>query len=115
MITRSDSRARGLDPRRLLRPGGPLHPSEFSRSVRVATLGEPGSGPGQEPDQDTDGLRVRLRLRGDTVLWSDLMYPGADSGAVEEVRFGLAQYLGELQRAYGASGRRRTGVSPSRP
>jgi hypothetical protein len=47
-------------------------------------------------------LTVRVKLRGETVVWSDLMYPGPDGRPIEEVRFRLAQYLGEVERAYAA-------------
>ncbi|MDF6042260.1 hypothetical protein LRD69_08795 [Streptomyces sp. JH14] len=36
------------------------------------------------------------------VIWSDLMYPGLDGRVIEEVRFHLEQYLGEIERAYAA-------------
>ncbi|MBZ3906710.1 MULTISPECIES: hypothetical protein [Streptomyces] len=94
MITRSDSGMAGLAPEWLLRPGGPLCPTDMPRTVEVATRIRP------EPAPDT--LTVRIRLRGDTVVWSGTAYPGPDGGPVEEVRFGLEQYLGEIERAYGA-------------
>ncbi|MFE0517029.1 hypothetical protein [Streptomyces sp. NPDC058964] len=43
-----------------------------------------------------------MRLRGETVIWSDLMYPGLDGRAIDEVHFRLEQYLGEVERAYAA-------------
>jgi hypothetical protein len=64
------------------------------RTVDVAAREQPVPGP--------DRLAVRVRLRGETVVWSDLMYPGRDGGVVEEVRFRLEQYLGEVERAYAA-------------
>ncbi|MFJ6782136.1 hypothetical protein [Streptomyces yangpuensis] len=91
VITRSDSRMAGLAPGLLLRPGGPLHPTDAPRTVDVAA--EEPAGPA------TDRLAVRVRLRGGTVLWSGLMYDGA---VVEEVRFRLDQYLAEIRRAYAA-------------
>ncbi|MFF7212066.1 hypothetical protein ACFZAU_16270 [Streptomyces sp. NPDC008238] len=91
VVTLSDSRMAGLDPRRLLRPGGPLYPADTPRAVEVAAE-QPGSGP--------DMLRIRVRQRGGTVIWSGLTYPGNDGGPVEEVRFRLEQYLGEVERAY---------------
>ncbi|MFF3559438.1 hypothetical protein ACFYXS_05280 [Streptomyces sp. NPDC002574] len=94
MITRSDSRMAGLGPRRPLRPGGPLYPTENPCTVDVATQEQPEPGPGR--------LTVRVRLRSETVVWSDLMYPGLDGRPVEEVRFRLDQYLGEVERAYAA-------------
>ncbi|MFJ7778164.1 hypothetical protein [Streptomyces yangpuensis] len=94
VITRSDSRMAGLAPGLLLRPGGPLHPTDAPRTVDVAA--EEPAGPA------TDRLAVRVRLRGGTVLWSGLMYPGADGAVVEEVRFRPDQYLGEIRRAYAA-------------
>ncbi|MFE3285030.1 hypothetical protein ACFXJJ_18195 [Streptomyces sp. NPDC059233] len=91
-VTRSDSRMAGLDPALLLRPGGPLHPADSPRTVDVAARVGPDPGP--------ERLSLRIRLRGGTVIWSDLMYPGPDGGVVEEVRFRLEQYLGEVGRAY---------------
>ncbi|MEV4683304.1 hypothetical protein [Streptomyces kurssanovii] len=95
VVARSDSRMAGLDPARLLRPGGPLYPTDTPCTVDVAAQGRPEPGP--------ERLAIRVELRGGTVVWSDLMYPGADGRPVEEVRFGLAQYLGEVERAYAAS------------
>ncbi|MFE5718472.1 hypothetical protein [Streptomyces erythrochromogenes] len=91
VITRSDSRMAGLAPGLLLRPGGPLHPTDAPRTVDVAAE--------EGPDPGPDRLTVRVGLRGETVVWSGLMYPGADSTVVEEVRFRLDQYLGEIERA----------------
>ncbi|GLX37447.1 hypothetical protein [Streptomyces lavendulae] len=91
LVARSDSRMAGLEPRRLLRPGGPLYPGDMPRTVEVAA----GAGVG--------GLAVRVRLRGESVIWSGLMYPGLDDGVVGEVRFRLRQYLGEVERAYAAA------------
>lgn len=84
----------GLDPRRLLRPGGPLYPTDMPCTVDVATQERPEPGP--------DRLSIRVRLRGEAVSWSHLMYPGPDGRPVEEVRFRLEQYLGEVERAYAA-------------
>ncbi|MFE1288511.1 hypothetical protein [Streptomyces sp. NPDC058751] len=94
LVTRSDSSALGLHPRRLLRPGGPLYPTDAPREVRVADRGPPGPA--------RDGLTVTVQLQGETVVWSGLSYPDLDHGVVEEVRFHLTQYLGEIERAYGA-------------
>ncbi|MEU4091286.1 hypothetical protein [Streptomyces sp. NPDC026673] len=94
MVARSDGGMAGLDPRRLLRPGGPLYPTDVPCQVEMAAQELPEPGPGR--------LTIRVRLRGETVIWSDLMYPGLDGGAVEEVRFRLDQYLGEVGRAYAA-------------
>lgn len=94
VVARSNSRLAGLHPRQLLRPGGPLHPTDTPRSADVATEVQPGSGP--------DPLTIRVRLRGATVIWTDLMYAGPDGFTVEEVRFYLEQYLGEIERAYAA-------------
>lgn len=94
VITRSDSRMAGLDPRRLLRPGGPLYPTDTPCTVDVATQEHPEPGP--------DRLTIRVRLRGETVTWSDLMYPGPDDRPIEEVRFRLQQYLSEVERAFAA-------------
>ncbi|MDX3135010.1 hypothetical protein PV367_35655 [Streptomyces europaeiscabiei] len=104
VITRSDSRMVGLGPRRLLRPGGPLYPTDMPCTVGVATLkqSEPEPKPESEPEPEPDRLTVRVRLRGETVIWSGLAYPGFDGTPVEEVRFGLEQYLGEIERAYAA-------------
>ncbi|MGW3632616.1 hypothetical protein ACWD7F_21030 [Streptomyces sp. NPDC005122] len=94
VIARSDSRMAGLDPRRLLRPGGPLCPADMPSRVDVAAQERPEPGP--------DRLTIRVRLRGGTVVWSGLMYPGLDGRPVEEVRFRPEQYLGEVGRAYAA-------------
>ncbi|WP_331766028.1 hypothetical protein [Embleya sp. NBC_00896] len=40
-----------------------------------------------------------MGLRGETVVWSDLMYPGLDGRVVVEARFHLEQYVGEIERA----------------
>ncbi|MFF3939206.1 hypothetical protein [Streptomyces phaeofaciens] len=95
VVARSDSRMAGLGPGRLLRPGGPLYPADGPRVVEVAAREQPEPGP--------DRLTVRIRLRGETVIWSGLMYPGPDGRPVEEVRFRLEQYLGEVERAYAAA------------
>ena len=95
VVARSDSRMAGLGPGRLLRPGGPLYPTDRPRTVEVAAQERPEPGP--------DRLAVRIGLRGGTVIWSGLMYPGPDGGPVEEVRFRLEQYLGEVERAYAAA------------
>ncbi|MFF4351090.1 hypothetical protein [Streptomyces sp. NPDC001530] len=94
VVARSDSSLVGLDPRRLLRPGGPLYPTDMPCTVVVATQEQPEPGLGR--------LTVRVRLRGETVIWSDLRHPGLDGGPIEEVRFRLEQYLGEIERAYAA-------------
>ncbi|MGW5064105.1 hypothetical protein ACWEQ2_43755 [Streptomyces sp. NPDC004096] len=36
VVARSDSRMAGLDPRRLLRPAGPLYPTDMPCTVDVA-------------------------------------------------------------------------------
>ncbi|MFE1320053.1 hypothetical protein [Kitasatospora phosalacinea] len=87
LVARSNAAAVGAPPGRLLRPGGPLWPAERARTVELTA----GDGPGVE---------VRVRLRGLRVVWSGLMYPGADERPVEEVRFDLRQYLTELERAH---------------
>ncbi|MFI1097823.1 hypothetical protein [Streptomyces sp. NPDC020917] len=92
VIARSDSRVVGFEPARLLRPGGPLYPADVARWVSVAAP------PGVEAG--VDELALRIGLRGGTVVWSELMYPGRDSGVVEEVRFPLGPYMAEIQRAY---------------
>ncbi|MFF3711048.1 hypothetical protein [Streptomyces phaeochromogenes] len=56
----------------------------------------------EQPAPEPDRLTIRVRLRGDTVIWSDLAYPGPDGRPIEEVRFRLEQYLGEVERAYAA-------------
>ncbi|MFB7289792.1 hypothetical protein [Actinacidiphila glaucinigra] len=53
--------------------------------------------------------------RGRTVIWSGLLYPGDDGGAVEEVRFRLEQYLGEIERAYADVTADRRGARAWRP
>ncbi|MER6250194.1 hypothetical protein ABT224_02185 [Streptomyces sp. NPDC001584] len=94
VVARSDSRMAGLGPRQLLRPGGPLHPADTPRRAAVAT--------GEPPGPGADRLTIQVRLRGETVIWSDLMYAGRDDTTVHEVRFDLEQYLGEIERAYAA-------------
>lgn len=94
VVARSDSRMAGLDPRQLLRPGGPLYPTDGPRKVDIAAEEQPEPGPGR--------LAIRIKLRGEMVIWSDVMYPGPVGGAIEEVRFRLRQYLGEVERAYAA-------------
>ncbi|MFF4038212.1 hypothetical protein [Streptomyces sp. NPDC001816] len=64
------------------------------RMVDVAAEEQPDPGPGR--------LTIRVQLRGETVIWSNLMYPGLDGRAIDEVRFRLEQYLGEVERAYAA-------------
>ncbi|MFE6822055.1 hypothetical protein [Streptomyces sp. NPDC057690] len=94
VVARSDSRMAGLDPSRLLRPGGPLYPTDMPCTVEVAAQ--------QQPEPGPDRLTVRVRVRGETVIWSDLMYPGPDGRPIVEVHFRLEQYLGEVERAYAA-------------
>ncbi|MET7696805.1 hypothetical protein [Streptomyces sp. NPDC005485] len=94
VVARSDSRMVGLDPSRLLRPGGPLYPTDTPGTVDVASQ--------EQSDPEPGGLTVRVRLRGETVIWSGLMYPGPDGRPIEEVHFRLEQYLGEVERAYAA-------------
>ncbi|MFE1879657.1 hypothetical protein [Streptomyces diastatochromogenes] len=94
VVARSDSRMAGLDPRGLLRPGGPLYPADMPSTVAVASQEQPEPGP--------DRVTIQVRLRSETVIWSALMYPGHDGRAIEEVRFRLDQYLGEVERAYTA-------------
>ena len=86
LMARSHHGAAGLRPGQLLRPGGPLHPADAARQVRVASLdpSDPGAG----------GLDIRLGLRGGTVVWSDLMYPGFDGRVVVEARFHLGAVPG---------------------
>lgn len=93
LISRSDSGGVGMGPEQLLRPGGPLYPTDAARSVCLACQEQSDLG-------GSAGLRIRVRLRGETVVWSELMYPGLDHGVIEEVRFHLGQYLGEIERAY---------------
>ncbi|MEV7523618.1 hypothetical protein [Streptomyces sp. NPDC091371] len=95
IVARSDSRMAGIGPGRLLRPGGPLYPTDSPRTVDVAAEERPEPGPAR--------LSLRVRLRGEAVIWSDLMYPGPDGGVIAEVRFRLDQYLGEIERAYAAA------------
>ncbi|MFG2391866.1 hypothetical protein ACGFYF_23615 [Streptomyces lavendulae] len=49
------------------------------------------------------GLAVRVRLRGEAVIWSGLMFPGLGGGVVGEVRFRVGRYLGEVELAYAAA------------
>ncbi|MFD5520024.1 hypothetical protein [Streptomyces sp. NPDC127066] len=106
VVARSDSRMAGLDPRRLLRPGGPLYPTDMPCTVDVAAQEQPEPGPGR--------LTIRVRLQGEMVVWSDLMYPGLEGRVIEEVRFRLEQYLGEVERAYAAL-RDQLVIPPSEP
>ncbi|MFJ8007964.1 hypothetical protein [Streptomyces fagopyri] len=94
VVARSDGGMAGLDPRLLLRPGGPLYPTDMPCTVDVAAQEQPEPGPGR--------LAIRVRLRGAMVIWSDLMYPGLDGRVIEEVRFHPEQYLAEVERAYAA-------------
>ncbi|MGW4675872.1 hypothetical protein [Streptomyces sp. NPDC004324] len=103
VIARSDDRMVGLGPDLLLRPGGPLCPTDAPREVEVAAEAGPEPGP--------DRLTVRIRLRGGTVVWSGLAYPGPGGDPVEEIRFHLTQYLAEIERA-GAAARERPANSP---
>ncbi|MFD0567381.1 hypothetical protein ACFQ2M_39565 [Kitasatospora saccharophila] len=96
LITRSHVGAAGAPPGLLLRPGGPLWPTDRARTVNVAALGRDGS--------DAPEVEIRVRLRGRNVVWSGLMYPGVDGGAIEEVRFDLRQYAAELERGYACWG-----------
>ncbi|MFF4341822.1 hypothetical protein ACFY00_18035 [Kitasatospora sp. NPDC001540] len=92
LITRSHAAAVGAPPGQLLRPGGPLWPAERARSAVVT-------------EEDGPEVEIRVRLRGLRVVWSGLMYPGADGRLVEEVRFDLRPYLTELERAHARWGR----------
>lgn len=94
MISRTDSRMVGLHPKQLLRPGGPLYPTESARTVSVASR--------RGNEADLGDLRIRLGLRGESVMWTDLMYPGPNCEPVEQARFHLGQYTAEVQRAYSA-------------
>ncbi|MGW6847385.1 hypothetical protein ACWGCK_01265 [Streptomyces virginiae] len=85
-------------------------PRRAPRALR-ATAPDRRSGPAPSPYP----LTVRIRLRGETVIWSDLMYPGPDGTTVEEVRFHLEQYLGEIERAYAASELHEAVVRPPGP
>ncbi|MEU0939818.1 hypothetical protein [Embleya sp. NPDC005971] len=91
VVARGYEGAVGVHPGVLLRPGGPLYPTDVVRRVRVA-FGDPS-------DSGAGGVDIRLGLRGETVVWSDLMYPGPDGQAVVEARFHLGQYVGEIERA----------------
>jgi len=92
LIARTYNGAVGGHPSQLLRPGGPLYPTDQARSVDVATYGQ---------GSDTVSVvGIRIRLRKQTVIWGDLMYPGVEDRVVEEVRFDLAQYLAEIERGY---------------
>ncbi|WP_329112285.1 hypothetical protein [Streptomyces sp. NBC_01353] len=92
MIARSFNGATGDHPHQLLRPGGPLYPTDQARSVDVATQGQ--------GTNAASAVCIRIRLRGQTVIWGDLMYPDADDRVIEEVRFDLTQYLAEIERGY---------------
>lgn len=97
LIARSYNGASGDHPNRLLRPGGPLYPTDQARTVDVVTQ-ELGSNTASE-------VCIRIRLRGQTVVWDDLMYPGADDRVIEEVRFDLTQYLTAIEHGYSRWGR----------
>jgi hypothetical protein len=45
VVARSDSRRAGLDPSRLLRPGGPLYPTDTPCTVDVQPRSNPSQGP----------------------------------------------------------------------
>ncbi|MEU3793043.1 hypothetical protein AB0F07_25105 [Streptomyces fructofermentans] len=108
LVARSRSGAAGLCPCRLLRPGGPLHPSDAPRTVRVASPpplappfgGRPDTGPDHGCGGEPGGLDITVRLRGELVVWADLMFPDDSGRVVEEVRFRLGPYLGEIGRVY---------------
>lgn len=105
-ITRSHNGAVGDHPRQLLKPGGRLYPTDQAHVIDVAA-----------PDSVNAslGVYVRVRLRGRTVVWSDLMYPGRDGRAVEEVRFDLGQYVAEIERVYSRWGQDGTDVQAQGP
>ncbi|GJF34895.1 hypothetical protein KNE206_75950 [Kitasatospora sp. NE20-6] len=92
LIARSHSGAAGDHPGQLLRPGGPLYPTDQARSVDVAAR--------EQGSEAASAVCIRIRLRGRTVVWGDLMYPGGDGRVVEEVRFDLAQYLAAIEQGY---------------
>lgn len=96
LIARGYSGAAGDHPSQLLRPGGPLYPTDQARSVDVAA---------REQGFTASALCIRIRLRGQTVLWDGLMYPGADDRVIEEVRFDLAQYLAAIDQGFSRWGR----------
>jgi hypothetical protein len=106
LITRSVNGAAGASPRQLLRPGGPLYPTDQEHTADVA-----------DTDSTNGSLSVNILvgLRGQTVIWSNLMYPGRDSQVVEEVRFELGQYIGEIERAYSQWGQEKTPTQTQRP
>lgn len=56
----------------------------------------------ERPDPGPGRLTIRVRLQGGTVIWSDLTYPDLDGRVIDEVRFRLEHYLGEVERAYAA-------------
>lgn len=93
-IEPSTGRPSSVGPLLLLRPGGPFYPTDMPCTVDVATQEQPEPGP--------DRLSIQARLRGETVIWSNPMYPDLDGRPIEEVRFRLEQYLGEVERAYAA-------------
>ncbi|MGW2016667.1 hypothetical protein [Streptomyces sp. NPDC001927] len=98
LIARSHNGAIGDHPNRLLRPGGPLYPTDQARMVNVAA---------QEQGANTaPAVSIRIRLRGQTVVWGDLTYPGADDRVIEEVRFDLTQYLAAIEQGYSRWDRR---------
>ncbi|MGX1886590.1 hypothetical protein [Streptomyces sp. NPDC055287] len=92
LIARSNSSVMGMHPEELLRPGGPLYPTDAARSVRLASQ--------EHSESGSLELHIRVRLRGETVVWSELMCPGRDHGVIEEACFDLGQYVGEIERAH---------------
>ena len=92
LIARTYNGATGCHPTQLLRPGGPLYPTDQARSVDVATYGQ--------GFNTVSVVGFRILLRRQTVIWRDLMYPGAEDRSIAEVRFDLPQYLAEIERGY---------------
>ncbi len=65
----------------------------------MATYGDPPPEDGPGDALGPEELRIRVRLRGATVIWTDLVYPGPEDGPTEEARFDLGQYTAEIHRA----------------
>lgn len=93
LIAATNPELRGLDPDRLLRPGGPLYPADYPLDAGIAYLSDSCGVP------ECHGLTVRIRLRSDRVTWSGLFYQDFDGRLIEQVRFDLGDYLRSLASA----------------
>src|SRR5581483_10020572 len=87
LIAATNPELRGLDPDRVLRPGGPLYPADHPHHAGLAYLPDSCGMP------KSHGLTVRIRLRGYRVTWSGLFYQDFDGRLIEQVQFDLGDYL----------------------